>query len=788
MASGPNAGIYRIVNAGSPTSKAYCLEVGGGNMASGANVQIWGRLYAASQYWTISYDKSGNARIVNLASGKSLDVAGGVMANGTNVRQYNDNGTAAQRWKFVTDGSAGSYYGDQYVSYNILSAKNNSYALDVKSGTIANKSNVQLWTANSTVAQSWMFVPMEPFSSGGTYEIRSMLKTSMCVDVAGASDANGANIQLWNHNGSNAQKFYITEESSGQWSIKSVSSGKYVDVKNGASAVGTNVQQYRDNDTRSQRWKVTQYGTTTIDGKQCVVVTFGSYVAGGGDTRLMDVKNALTTNSANVQLGAKESGVDYSQRFALYPTSPKSDDLVVPANLGWVTELGDTNRALTLREAETLYPSWTTATSWPTDSANSYEWRHRKHTMSAKTGTWGAWTEWGAWAPVAVRVDGKNVWAADGLPAEVESDQKQLQYEVQVRAVSYEGDSDDDDRTGGVRKTGDFAAATLTSVQVVSCQVGETLGYGPEGLRIPYTTDYSGTVNVWVEHVRTGPTGMSPDLLKKPMTFEDLDSNGSVLIPIDRLTRWIEDGETLDITYLIFSEDDIVEDDYVHLDEEHTVSYNTGSGLSVTPTIGIGKGRTFEVRVANANVSKAWLRVDGDITALKVKNRVAQVLYPFGESMSWEVFVAAHSTDGDSWGVALIDGTQFNSLVSGYHPCHAFNWGDGESFLLEVRESEYLQTDYTVDNDAQAYKLNKREWDAYRFGDTKSGKFKAVGTLYAGFDLESTRDDLDKLIDARHVTYRSPHGLMCDVAVLSASMVCTRGIWTVTIDMARETV
>lgn len=781
---GPAAGTYRIVSGPSEYDHPYCLEVGGGDMKSGANVQIWGKLFAASQFWKITYDSSGAARIVNLASGKSLDVYAGTMANGTNVRQFNDNGTTAQRWVFSATGSFGSFEDGSYPTYKILSKKSTSYALDIDGSTLANRKNVQIWSAYDKPLQTWMFVPMPAFASGGTYEIRSMLKTSMCLDVAGGSGANGANIQLWSANDSNAQKFYVTEETSGQWSVMSVSSGKYVDVKNGGTTAGTNVQQYADNDSRSQRWKLTQYGTTSIGGIDCAVVTFGSYVTGSGNTLLMDVKNALTTNSANVQLGAAESGTDYSQRFALYPTSPKSTDLAVPAKIGWVATIGDTDRKLVLDESETLYPSWVTATSWTSDSANGFQWRHRAQTRSASSGTWGDFGEWSEWAPVAVQVSKTDVWAADGLPALVPSGSTALQYELQVRAISYEGDSDDDGRTGGTLLTGDFAAATLRAVAVIEMELGSTFGFGPEGLRIPYSTQYDGTVNLVISNMRDS---QHKNVLPKPMTFEDMDSSGTVLIPVSKLSRWLEDSETLLLDYTWGTDQGSQNSIDAVGDDPHTVSYNTGSGMSVTPTISVGSGRTLEVRVVSANVSKAWLRRDGEITDMYVKNNVGHVLYPFGSDLGWELFVAAHNNDGDRWGVALVDGTQFNSLVSGFRPCHAFNWDDG-SFLLEVREGDYLETDYSIDNDAQGYKLNKREWDAYRIGSTKTGKYKAVGALYDLLDLESTKADLEALVDAKHVTYRSPHGDMADVAVLGATMTCKRDIWTVTIDMARETV
>lgn len=48
--------------------------------------------------------------------------------------------------------------------------------------------------------------------TAGLYEIRSMLLTSMTIDVAGGKAVNGANVQIYASNDTNAQKFLITEE------------------------------------------------------------------------------------------------------------------------------------------------------------------------------------------------------------------------------------------------------------------------------------------------------------------------------------------------------------------------------------------------------------------------------------------------------------------------------------------------------------------------------------------------------------------------------------------------
>lgn len=49
----------------------------------------------------------------------------------------------------------------------------------------------------------------------GTYAFGSKLKTSMKVDVAGASKSDSANVRLWGGNGTNAQKWKVTHDGNG---------------------------------------------------------------------------------------------------------------------------------------------------------------------------------------------------------------------------------------------------------------------------------------------------------------------------------------------------------------------------------------------------------------------------------------------------------------------------------------------------------------------------------------------------------------------------------------------
>jgi hypothetical protein len=88
----------------------------------------------------------------------------------------------------------------------------------------------------------------------GDYVIRSAM-TSKCVDIASGSTADGATVQQYDCNGTNAQKFHISPTTDGYWKIINVNSNKALDIKDNSTAqnayfhqwsyVGGNNQQFK---------------------------------------------------------------------------------------------------------------------------------------------------------------------------------------------------------------------------------------------------------------------------------------------------------------------------------------------------------------------------------------------------------------------------------------------------------------------------------------------------------------------------------------------------------------
>lgn len=88
----------------------------------------------------------------------------------------------------------------------------------------------------------------------GTYYIESSQRRDRVFDIENASKNNGANLRLWEKNGTDAQKFKIVHQDDGTYIMEPKCSGKRIHVCGSSSKIGTNIQQYRRTGTRAQRW------------------------------------------------------------------------------------------------------------------------------------------------------------------------------------------------------------------------------------------------------------------------------------------------------------------------------------------------------------------------------------------------------------------------------------------------------------------------------------------------------------------------------------------------------
>jgi beta-glucanase (GH16 family) len=112
--------------------------------------------------------------------------------------------------------------------------------VDVAGASTANGTAVQLWDCNGTGAQSWSW------NSDGS--VRALGK---CMDVTAGSTANGAKVQLYDCNGTGAQRWTFN---AGTGQIVNPQSNRCLDATGVSSANGTRLQIWDCTGGANQRW------------------------------------------------------------------------------------------------------------------------------------------------------------------------------------------------------------------------------------------------------------------------------------------------------------------------------------------------------------------------------------------------------------------------------------------------------------------------------------------------------------------------------------------------------
>ena len=260
------------------------IDLSSGVTTNGRNIQLWNfNETNTNQQWVFELDV---IRLKKLQT-KCMDLDQSNTANGTNIQLYNCNGTAAQNW--IYDG----------ISKQIRLKKNMDKCIDLSQGNTANGGNIQLWNCGTNNDnQKWEFFGLSnpspekperiqhihlanPFKNcmtiygmdptngtdvllGPCYktnikmrwileddQIKSIFAPGKCLDLKGNQDA-GNNIQLWDCNGTNAQK-WVYDGVTNSIRLK-VNPDKCLGLRAADTAVGTSVKIKDCSGSESQKW------------------------------------------------------------------------------------------------------------------------------------------------------------------------------------------------------------------------------------------------------------------------------------------------------------------------------------------------------------------------------------------------------------------------------------------------------------------------------------------------------------------------------------------------------
>ena len=142
-------------------------------------------------------------------------------------------------------------------------------------GSFSNGANVQLWTRNDTGARKWNVQQ----AANGCITIYNV-KTGKALDVYNYGADPGTNVQTWtSSDGNTAQIFEPIPTGDGRFYLKSACSDLYLDADGGGGWDGANVQVYTPNQSDAQKFTftLTSYSFTMQDVRESVDTADGSW-------------------------------------------------------------------------------------------------------------------------------------------------------------------------------------------------------------------------------------------------------------------------------------------------------------------------------------------------------------------------------------------------------------------------------------------------------------------------------------------------------------------------------
>lgn len=312
-------GWYEIVPS---ESDALCVDISGASKSDGAKVQLYSRNQTLAQLFKFEYS-DGYYRLISLNSEKAIGVKNGSIVPGSAVVQSSKQEDGSQQFSVKANpdgtytficvanalslscsslGSEASIVGQpsdsgyctfrlekpEYVVpeglVKISSSLDTDKVLDVANASESDGANVQLYSSNSTFAQKWMCTHVEGRANVYRFELlcsgKNMAERDSNVCVADPNPS--AKSQMWLLAGIN----------SGAYSLVNLESGKSLDVRYASTSNGTNIQTYEYNGSKAQQFIFE--AVSPVAGGTYVIHSKSNY------GQAVDVKFASTESGANV--------------------------------------------------------------------------------------------------------------------------------------------------------------------------------------------------------------------------------------------------------------------------------------------------------------------------------------------------------------------------------------------------------------------------------------------------------------------------------------------------------
>ena len=228
-----------------------CLDAENGKAEDGTNLQIYEDNATLAQKWIFIEPGNSNYMIKSATGNAVIDAktSAGEISDGANIQLYHPNGTTAQAYSIQPINNINKYFADD------IGTDFKGYIINPSTGyrLTNNNSNITLDSETEKQNQMWRFERQED----NGYIIRSAVD-STCIDAEMGETEDGTNVQTYEYNGTEAQRWYFYKKGNNQYTIVSSKADVVIDAKTSAGEIsdGTNIQLYHPNGTDAQIYTI----------------------------------------------------------------------------------------------------------------------------------------------------------------------------------------------------------------------------------------------------------------------------------------------------------------------------------------------------------------------------------------------------------------------------------------------------------------------------------------------------------------------------------------------------
>ena len=165
------------------------------------------------------------------------------------VKAYDSNGNVS----YLTDSNGNIIKVGDKVKITSKVGNSSTYVMDVNGAVFESGTNVQIYENNDTNAQRYTFLAS---AGSGYYNIIPYTAASLYLNISGATASDGANIMLYNGTDALNERFKIISSSNAGYHYFRSTYETNIDVDGGTAANYQNIQSWTPNATDAQNWKI----------------------------------------------------------------------------------------------------------------------------------------------------------------------------------------------------------------------------------------------------------------------------------------------------------------------------------------------------------------------------------------------------------------------------------------------------------------------------------------------------------------------------------------------------